>query len=82
MFIEQPQSSPGSANNTVVCKCLVSSVEGTQRNEIEDDYSFSTELGSVAAEAARSRRTFGENTGYGTTENSHYFRQTKNKQVA
>ena len=46
---------------------MVSSVEGAQRNGIEDDYSFSTELGSAAAEAARSRRTFGENTGYGST---------------
>ena len=34
-----------------------------QRNGIEDDYSLSTELGSFAAEAARSRRTFGEDTG-------------------
>ncbi len=61
---------------------MVSSVEGAQRTEIEDDYSFSTELGSAAAEAARSRRTFGENTGYGSTENKHYFRQTKSKQLA
>ena len=42
---------------------VVSSVEWAQRNGIEDDYSLSTELDSFAAEAARSRRTFGENTG-------------------
>ena len=47
---------------------LVSSVEGAQRTEIEDDYSFSTELGSAAAEAARSRHTFGKDTGYESTE--------------
>ena len=46
---------------------LVSSVEWAQRNGIEDDYSLSTELGSFAAEAARRRRTFGEDTGDWTT---------------
>ena len=39
---------------------MVSSVEWAQRNEIEDDYSLSTELMQPAAEAARRRRTFGE----------------------
>ena len=48
-------------------KRLVSSVQWAQRNGIEDDYSLSTELGSFATEAARSRRTFGEDTGDWTT---------------
>ena len=43
-------------------------MEGAQQTEIEDDYSFSTELGSAAAEAARSRYTFGKDTGYESTE--------------
>ena len=47
-------------------------VEGAQRTEIEDDYSFSTELGSAAAEAARSRHIFGKDTGYEFTHPPPY----------
>ena len=57
-------------------------MEGAQRTEIEDDYSFSTELGSAAAEAARSRHTFGKDTGYESTEKENIISDRQSKLVA